>query len=194
MKALTVQQPWATAIVRWGKTPENRSRNIAGAYRGELAIHAGKTEDEDGYCDEMIRQSLATYDDGWLLEEHLQPRGAIIGVANLWAVHPARPGCCPNQGAPPFGSPWAQASQWHLCLSDPRPLAEPIPCRGALGLWTPPAEALAQIEASAAATAHEPHDQGDHATDHRQPDQHEQEFSGTDAADSQRVHIEDRTR
>lgn len=145
MKALTVQQPWATAIIRWGKDVENRSRNIAGAHRGPLAIHAGKTEDECGYGDEMIRQATAEYDDGWLLEEHLEPRGAIIGVVNLWAVHPARPGCCPNRGGKPFGSWWAQSDSWHLCVTDPRPLIEPVPCRGALGLWTVPVEVMMRL-------------------------------------------------
>jgi hypothetical protein len=33
----------------------------------------------------------------------------------------------------------------HLILENPRPLAEPIPCRGALGLWTPAADVLEQL-------------------------------------------------
>lgn len=37
MKALTVQQPWATAIFR-GKDIENRTQ--LWTYRGPLAIHA----------------------------------------------------------------------------------------------------------------------------------------------------------
>lgn len=30
----------------------------------------------------------------------------------------------------------------HLVLENPRLLAEPIPCKGLLGLWTPPADVL----------------------------------------------------
>lgn len=141
MRALTVQQPWGTAIIRWGKDVENRSRNIAGAYRGPLAIHAGKTEDECGYGDEMIRQALGTYDDSWRLLDHLETRGAIIGVVDLVAVHHH------SDHGPDRCSPWAQSGDlWHLVLADPRPLEVPIPCRGALGLWTPPAEVLDELE------------------------------------------------
>ena len=35
----------------------------------------------------------------------------------------------------------------HLILENPRPLAEPIPCKGALGLWTPPADIVEQLQA-----------------------------------------------
>lgn len=31
---------------------------------------------------------------------------------------------------------------------NPRPLAEPITCKGALGLWTPPIDAIRQLERS----------------------------------------------
>jgi hypothetical protein len=71
VKALTVQQPWAWAIVHGGKDVENRSRNLAGSYRGPVAIHAGKREDEDGYYDDMIREALGTVDDSWAIEERL---------------------------------------------------------------------------------------------------------------------------
>ena len=39
MKALTIRQPWAWAIIFDGKDVENRSWNTS--YRGDLAIHAG---------------------------------------------------------------------------------------------------------------------------------------------------------
>jgi hypothetical protein len=42
-------------------------------------------------------------------------------------------------------SPWAQSDAWHLVLANPRSLARPIPCRGRLGLWTPPADVLEQL-------------------------------------------------
>jgi hypothetical protein len=145
VKALTVQQPWGTAIIRWGKDVENRSRNIAGAYRGPLAIHAGKTEDEDGYYDEMIRDALGTYDDSWRLLDHLEVRGAIIGVVDLASVHHH------SDHGPDRCSPWGQRDQWHMVLASARALAVPVPCRGALGLWTVPSviegQVLAQLEA-----------------------------------------------
>jgi len=140
VRALTVQQPWPTAIVHWGKSPENRSRNIAGAYRGPLAIHAGLREDEAAYDDEMIREALGTYDDSWRLLDQLETRGAIIGVVDLVAVHHH------SDHGPDRCSPWAQQGQWHLMLAKPRPLAEPIPCTGRLGLWTPTPDVLAAVE------------------------------------------------
>jgi hypothetical protein len=33
----------------------------------------------------------------------------------------------------------------HLELENPRPLAEPVACRGALGLWTLPGDVLDQV-------------------------------------------------
>jgi len=136
MRALTVRQPWAWAIVHGGKTVENRSRNIAGNYRGPIAIHAGLADAEPPIIN---RTGPWGYNPDDLI------RGAIIGVANLWAVHEPRPGCCANRGAPPFGDPWAMADHWHLCLSNPRPLAAPIPYRGRLGLWTLPDHVAAAV-------------------------------------------------
>mgnify|MGYP001137357808 FL=1 len=46
MRAITVRQPWAWAIVFGQKDVENRSRNIAGRYRGPVAIHAGLRDDD----------------------------------------------------------------------------------------------------------------------------------------------------
>lgn len=72
-------------------------------------------------------------------------RGSVIGVVNLWAVHEAAPRCCPNRGAKPFGSPWAMSDHWHLCLSDPQPLTNPVAATGKLGLWKPSDDLRAAI-------------------------------------------------
>ena len=40
MKVLSVRQPWAHAIVSGEKDVENRTRNVVGAWRGPIAIHA----------------------------------------------------------------------------------------------------------------------------------------------------------
>ena len=42
MKALTIQQPWASVITMGVKTIETRSWSTK--YRGPLAIHAGLTQ------------------------------------------------------------------------------------------------------------------------------------------------------
>jgi hypothetical protein len=158
MRALTVRQPWAWAIIHGGKNVENRTRNLAGTYRGPVAIHAGLVEDEAAYDDEMIKDALGRYDDSWLLEEQIGRAGSFIGVVDLVDAHRCSALnvtreilCCQ--------SPWAQQPYderhggrrvpdlWHLELANRRPLATPIPARGRLGLWTPAFDVLEQLQA-----------------------------------------------
>lgn len=58
MRAITVQQPWAWAIFN-GKGVENRTRNIAGKYRGPLAIHAGARWSDRGGSSPLKAATLA---------------------------------------------------------------------------------------------------------------------------------------
>ena len=141
LRGITVRQPWAWAILHAGKNVENRTRNIAGAYRGPLAVHAGLREDDQAYYDDLIKDAFGRYDDSWLLAEQLVPGGAIIGLVDLVDVH--------NFGTHACASPWAKYGAVHLVLANPRPLPAPIPCRGRLGLWTPPADVLKQLQAAA---------------------------------------------
>lgn len=148
MKALTVQQPWAWAIIHAGKTVENRTQRWW-SYRGPLAIHAGLRANQRACFDPRIihasRQAgngdWASFDDHGTLRPSAPmslPRGAIIGVVDLVDCHTAEPGCCDSPWAdhlPP--DPWFGRHVTHLILADPRPI-EPIICRGALGLWTVP--------------------------------------------------------
>ena len=165
MRALTVQQPWAWAIVHGGKDVENRTRNLAGSYRGPVAIHAGMQVSQDGVDHELLapewargrcyvsvdgRRATLSYPTeagvyGPNRLASVMPLGAFVGVVDLWAVHQAQPGCCPNRGSRPFGSPWAEPGVWHLCVTDPRPLVEPVLAKGRLGLWTPTSEQTVAI-------------------------------------------------
>lgn len=49
MKGLSIRQPWAWLIVNGYKLIENRDWRYVPSYRGELAIHASKKFDWDGY-------------------------------------------------------------------------------------------------------------------------------------------------
>ena len=139
MRAITVRQPWAWAIIHGGKDVENRSRNIAGSYRGPVAIHAGLTEDRAAWGDvDLASAWLSAGDDVTHTE-----RGAIIGVVDLVDVHPDCTELVEGFGHTPTCSPWAMADHLHLLLANPRPLAKPIPYKGALGLWTLPDAVLA---------------------------------------------------
>ncbi|MFB7668868.1 hypothetical protein ACFC1R_33935 [Kitasatospora sp. NPDC056138] len=120
VRALTVRQPYADAIVYGPKRIENRPRPTK--YRGLLLIHAG----------------LATYegllppaDPDWPDE-----RGAVIGSAQLVGCHRATEGCCPE---------WGFRDSWHWELAAVQALAVPLPARGALGLWTPSEDILRAI-------------------------------------------------
>lgn len=135
MRVITVRQPWAWAIIHGGKDVENRTRNIAGAYRGPVAIHVGL-----GLADDAIRSPLVAAAVGHLARNGLRGnervvsriseedhprnhvhrrfghRGAIIGVVDLTDVHSASviDGCgwmdneCPEHGVCRHHcSPWA---------------------------------------------------------------------------------------
>lgn len=154
MKALTVQQPWAWAIVHGGKNVENRTQ--AWKYRGPLVIHAGARFSRDGMLSPLVTRAMGdVMRDG---RPHELVVSALIGVVDLVDVHAARmldaeSGCC---------DPWGEQDHQtvttidrrlthrvptiaHLVLANPRPLERPIPCAGRLGLWTPPAEVLDEL-------------------------------------------------
>ena len=125
MRILTVRQPWAWAIIHAGKTVENR--RWSNDYRGPVAIHAGLRFDHDwasAALDDAMRPARNAREC-----RHL-PRpwevfGAVIGVVDLVDVHEFDGIDC---------SPWAQPDACHLILENARPLREPMPFKGALGL------------------------------------------------------------
>jgi hypothetical protein len=141
MRILTVRQPWAWAIVNGHKAVENRTRNLAGDYRGLVAIHAAQTIDTDSCFDPRIKDVHNGRPFGGVIDT-----GVIIGVANLWAVHKhdgtADFRCCPN--APRYTT-WAEPNVWHLCLATPRKLNDPLPYKGALGLRELPGDIQYEI-------------------------------------------------
>lgn len=155
MRILTVRQPWAWAIIHGGKDVENRVCNIAGSYRGPVAIHAAGEIAQEGRAAVKQLASLP-----WRERSVDDVRGAIIGLVELVDVHSASVigGCgwlnhdCPEHGTcREHCSPWAQGPSrrgWfrHLVLANPRPLSAPIPYRGALGLRRLDAATIQQIE------------------------------------------------
>lgn len=122
--ALTVRQPWAWAIVYGGKDVENRSWTTS--YRGPIYIHAAakRRPIEERFFAEWTRQRK-------LVQPFAQPdlvHGALIATANILAVMKDHP------------SQWAIEGCFHFVLDRVVPLRRPIPCPGALGLWTVPSE------------------------------------------------------
>jgi hypothetical protein len=137
IRIMSVRQPHAWAIIHGGKTVENRRQNIAGAYRGPVAVHAAKTGDERGWAAALARRAPWDYV-AWMVrtpDRRDAPTGVIIGVVDLVDVHW---GCPEGIVADwPMCSRWAEGPGeefWHLELRNPRPLPEPIVWKGALGM------------------------------------------------------------
>lgn len=134
MRALTVRQPWASAIMWDGKSIENRSTNWA--YRGRLAIHAGSRFDRLA-VEDVFRRSQRYYL-GCL-------QSMLLGTVDLVDVHPAGVGCGEPCGK--WGMPSTEAGpMFHLVLVNPV-ACTPIPCKGQLGLWTLPDEIAERLAA-----------------------------------------------
>ena len=142
MRALTVRQPFASAIAFGDKRVENRGKSIA--YRGPLAIHAGLAVEWPAVPMAWTAAGLTPYSQGaprkaWRVS---LPLGAVIAVADLAGCHDYAE-CADglaeaDRGELRWCSPWAWEWQWHWVLRDVRPLREPVPCRGMLGLWRLP--------------------------------------------------------
>lgn len=140
--ALTVLQPFATAIVSWGKPVENRSWAPGGRLPigSWLAIHAG-ARDYPGADDEDFRNWI-----GGLAYHHAPPtqrfhrgylgalpHGAIVGVARVAGFSDRHVGW----------SPWAHPEQQHWRFDAVVPFDAPLPCKGAQGLWVVPEDVAA---------------------------------------------------
>lgn len=147
MRALTIKPPWSHAIADGTKRVENRSWAAPSwAIGQDVAIHAGKGFDWGAQFPPGLTAE-------WAAPEDI-PLGAVVAVARLAGCHDS-PDCYgplqrPGSGQHPLCSPWALRFQWHWVLADVRPLAQPVPCRGMLGLWRLPEDvesaARAQLE------------------------------------------------
>ncbi|MCD0160024.1 hypothetical protein IHN63_01755 [Deinococcus sp. 6YEL10] len=124
--ALSIREPWGTAILDLGKPIENRrwlhSPGLLAQARRQVGrvvlLHASKTFDDAAVP--FIRQLT-----GHRILKSDCTRGAVIGVFTLTAVD--------TSGV----APWAAREQAHLHVGSPIRLTDPIPCRGALGFFCP---------------------------------------------------------
>lgn len=147
--ALTVRNPWAWACLH-GKPVENRTWEMK--HRGPLWLHAGSRArwDPAGQASPLVRRALtdwvtANHPDGansnWLLrrDNPFIAFGAVTALVEVTGCHHARdcagPAWVGNDFRDVLCSPWAAWGQWHIELANVRPLPEPVPCRGMLGLW-----------------------------------------------------------
>lgn len=134
MKALSLTQPWATLVAAGAKTIETRSWQAR--YRGPLAIHAAKGFPPEARA--VCRRAgfyFALEAAGIRSWEEL-PTGVIVATCRLVDVKPTT------------GAPWVfdlpamerafgdySPGRFGWFLEDVQALAEPVPAKGAQGLW-----------------------------------------------------------
>ena len=132
MKALTVKNPWAWAIIHGGKDVENRSRPTK--YRGHIFIHAGKGWSYEGQ--EFLQQKRTPFGfQAFPLDEWQRPEliGKVIGSVEVTDCHHSED--CGKFSKTGACSEWAMKDHYHWVLENPEPLALPFPMQGKLGLW-----------------------------------------------------------
>lgn len=154
MKVITLTEPWATLVVIGAKQFETRSWQRAA--QGPMLVHAAK--EMPGWASETVEQSgtiqrtLCEYfktghiDVQRKLDER---RGKIIGSIRHTAcgrTEDVRDTLSPREIA--FGDYGDGRFAWHL--DEPRAYQTFTPVRGALGIWTLPANLEAAVLAAAA--------------------------------------------
>lgn len=123
LRAITIRQPWASAIFMERAPKDIENRTWGTSYRGRLFIHAARKVERDAP------------DHAWPGGRNADlPVQAIIGhviVANCtFGDQPGR---------------WASPGQFHWWLSEPVALPSPVPCPGKLGIWLIPGDIAAQL-------------------------------------------------
>lgn len=131
MKAISIRQPWAWAIVHAGKDIENRDWYCR--YRGPLIIHAAKGMTRDEYedclaCCHAISRKHPFAEGLHLPSFEMLQRGGIIGLVDMVD--------CVSESA----SPWF-FGKYGFVLRNPRSV-EFVPFKGALGIFDVPEELL----------------------------------------------------
>ena len=137
MKALTLTQPWATLVAIGAKKIETRSWNTN--YRGKLAIHAAKgfPQDAQHLCFVVpFRDYLGDYVklNETYFGKHKFPLGAVIATCDLVKVIRIYANSnVPGKPELMFGDYSVGRYMW--ILENVEVFPEPIPAKGALGLW-----------------------------------------------------------
>lgn len=133
MKALSIRQPWAWAILYAGKDVENRSWkpwNPDRKFRGQFIIHAGIGMTQMEYSDFQATMHDVSAVTPFLRHQHIPPfddlpRGGFVGIARVIDV-------VADSASPWFCGPIA------LRLADAKPLQRFIPFKGQLGFFDVP--------------------------------------------------------
>jgi hypothetical protein len=148
MKAISLTQPYATLMAIGAKKFE--TRNWITGYRGPICIHASK-----GFP-KWAREICDHYPFKEVLGTSRIPVGAIVAVADIQGCYPTHSPLrlCGEQIHPfviseggDFERNFGDYSSGRVAIHMPRVFAlpEPVPCKGALSLWTVPEEVEAKV-------------------------------------------------
>lgn len=142
MKALTLWRPWPVAIFylnpEFRKDVENRPKKPPQSVIGQrIAIHAGKYLEPEVF-EEWLRIIEPSPINTFALLCRWQDLSRVQGIVGTVVVA----GVCKPEDT---DSPWATGPEC-LILSEPRPLREPILCKGKQGYWNVPSEIEARIK------------------------------------------------
>lgn len=151
MKAISLWQPWASAMASGMK--RNETRHWATEYRGDLVICSAKRKPSREEAGEDFEAAMAL------------PYGCALCIVELYDIVPtaAFHGATPlkiNQFEADLGNYTPGRFAW--LTRNLRTLDPPVPVIGRQGFWNLPAEIVALIESSICQT--KPSDVPDYAT------------------------------
>jgi hypothetical protein len=130
MKTITLTQPWAALVAVGAKKIETRSWNTS--YRGPLAIHAAKSfpkRARELCLQEPFMSALSPLRVPVDPSEYLGKIVAITSLVNVFRVEDVDV----SEPERSFGDYSPGRFAW--LLGPVRALPEPVPAKGALGLW-----------------------------------------------------------
>ncbi len=130
VKALSFRQPWAELVLQGKKTLDLRTWSTP--YRGPLAIYASQTVEKDRCQEHGIDPARLT-------------TGAVIGLVDLVGVVELDAAAYAARAGEHLGGRSYHPPMFGWELSNPRPLAEPVPAKGRLLLFEVEIPATAEI-------------------------------------------------
>eukprot|EP00931_Biecheleriopsis_adriatica_P118700 TRINITY_DN94043_c0_g1_i1.p1 TRINITY_DN94043_c0_g1~~TRINITY_DN94043_c0_g1_i1.p1 ORF type:complete len:387 (-),score=64.21 TRINITY_DN94043_c0_g1_i1:38-1198(-) len=143
LRALSVRQPHAFAIMCGEKQIENRTWRPKLKLPAYIALHASGASSSKSLEEETVVYKRLAEAGVKLPDKASLPLGSLLGIACIDACLPPLDH---NQG-------WALAGHYRWSISKVLPLPDAIPCPGQLGLWKVPAGCASQALQSLLAKA-----------------------------------------
>lgn len=150
MKALSLRQPWAWAVLNLGKHVENRRWSTV--FRGDFLIHASKgmTKAEYYDCLEFCREVAGAHVISVFPPLGALERGGIVGAASLVRVIEPCTGRCWESGKD-CGTEhgWHMPDQYGFVLERVRSSPRFVACKGELGFFDVGADVVSALRGHA---------------------------------------------